>query len=1204
MHPALPRSRRSGRTRTLAVVLVGLLGVLAGLWWALGVRGEPAEVAQAGTAIPATESTAPDSLVPLEDASALRVDTLAPLVQDDGFSVAPRVRLSGSGALRGRVLDRASGAPVEGAGVELLTLPPVGQEFFGRMLRMAKTSDAYASRTEAVAVAASESDGSFEFVGVRAGTYYIQARGAWSVPDNVVRAKVAAAGDGGPLDVYVRRGGRVIGRVVQPGGRPVAGAEVMLTLGPGNAIESLRSGDMCFAKARTDEQGGFVIAGVPPGEGYDLTAAGAGFALSHALDIRIVAGEDTLATIEARAGGGVAGRVVSRGADGASAGAIAGAHVAVVPRGLRDLQFAEELLLQSHVVTGPDGSFRIENVPPGEFDLVGVADGHVPAKGPRALVAEGAIARTEDFELPTGPRVSGRVLDSAGAPLEGVTVRWNSVDFRNFDFDFSFAPLLATAIEGFEYPKTDADGRFVAGAFAGEPPYRVEFYKSGFEDTNHRWDPAKEPEGFEVRMERGGAIEGIVIDAARKKPVTSFTIETSDRVEVQADAPGNMNPFSGGILVEHPQGKFRVDPVKCNEKVRLTFRAKGYVETSLDELTVKEGETRRGVIVELRPGGSVAGFVRDGEGRGVAGAQVFALPADKAARAEGGGRGRRGVPQLEQLPPGFRDFAAQLGLLGDRAVTSAADGAFELVGLDAGSTVVLASHRDYVIGRSEPLNVVAGELARADVSLSQGGGVFGVARDRFARPVGGAIVLALSPANLSGEGSANGGGIYQSRTDAAGNYRITRMVGGSYFLLLTRGDEALNPMSFLGTLNFDMVTVPQDQLVEYDIVDTSSGATRVYGTVSDDGRPVGRGNITAISFEAEGMLGVDLKIAQIQNEGRYEFAGLAPGEYQFNIDSPGDGRPPVRVVADIPDTPEFRLDLRYPLGALEGRVVGGEQRTPLSGVEVTLRLAERAESGGWLGRALAQEAGVRRERTNEDGEFRIGSLGPGRYAIAVRAPAAKDDGARFASVTALEVEVDEDRVRSGLEIVLPAATELAGRAVDGAGNPVVGAQIFARRAGVEGGVPERATSGDDGSFRFTSIAAGKYDLSATADGFADLERKDVETGSSGGKPLELVFEPGIEVRVKVIGANGQPASGATGRLVPKGRVAVVDERDVGRAFNNIFSGKGVSDSKGMLGLGTYGAGEYVLEVQRGTERASEDVTLSGKGPVDLRVRLR
>jgi hypothetical protein len=42
----------------------------------------------------------------------------------------------------------------------------------------------------------------------------------------------------------------------------------------------------------------------------------------------------------------------------------------------------------------------------------------------------------------------------------------------------------------------------------------------------------------------------------------------------------------------------------------------------------------------------------------------------------------------------------------------------------------------------------------------------------------------------------------------------------------------------------------------------------------------------------------------------------------------------------------------------------------------------------------------------------------------------------------------------------------------------------------------------------------------------------------------------------------------------------------------------------MLGLGTYGAGEYVLEVQRGTERASEDVTLGGSAPVELRVRLR
>ena len=72
----------------------------------------------------------------------------------------------------------------------------------------------------------------------------------------------------------------------------------------------------------------------------------------------------------------------------------------------------------------------------------------------------------------------------------------------------------------------------------------------------------------------------------------------------------------------------------------------------------------------------------------------------------------------------------------------------------------------------------------------------------------GAIVLALSPANLAGQGNSTGGGLYQGNTDAQGKYSIEHVSAGSYFVLLTRGDGALNPMSFLGTLNFDLVTVP------------------------------------------------------------------------------------------------------------------------------------------------------------------------------------------------------------------------------------------------------------------------------------------------------------------------------------------------------------------------------------------------------------
>ncbi|MCC7014737.1 MAG: carboxypeptidase regulatory-like domain-containing protein [Planctomycetes bacterium] len=1199
--------QRSGRAATIVVLALLGLALVLGLWWFLG-RVEPGSASQvAGVegSLPSLAGSASEASVGPEEGVA-RVDSAAPKVERDGFVVQPYVRLSGPGVLVGRVLERSSGAPVEGAAVELLPLPPVGQEFFGRALRLAKTGAAFASRVESIAVAASASDGAFEFSGIRCGNYYIQARGATFVPDNVVRAVVAASGEGGPVDVFVRRGGRILGRVVQPGGKPLSGAKVIVTLGPGNVIESLRSGDMCYAEATSDEYGQFVLSGIPASEGYDVTAVASGVALSHALDVAVRAGQDTTVLIETRFGGRVEGRVVTkRGDDGeSSAGvrALAGAHVAVVPRGLRDLQFAEELLEQSHTVSGPDGRFRIENVPPGEFDLVGVAERHVPAKGPRFLSAEGALAQAGDFELPTGPMVSGRVLDSAGQGIEGVSVRWNSVDFRNFDFDFSFAPLLAGAVKGFDFPKTDAEGRFTAGAFAGDAPYRVQFFKMGYENGEHRWDPVSEKDGFEVVLQRGGAIEGIVMDASRKTPVTTFTIETDDRVETQADAPGNMNPFSGGLRVEHPQGKFRVDPVKSGGKVELVFRAHGFLEKRVADLQVAEGQVKRGVIVELAPGGSVVGRVSDLEGQPVAGAQVFAVPASQSSSFERR-RGRRGPPELEQMPPGFRDFAAQMGLLGDRCVVSKADGAFELVGLEPGSTVVLASHRDYVIGKSAPVLVAPGAPQEVEIELFNGGGVQGRCLDRFGRPVVGSIVIAVSPANFAGEGRANGGGIYQARTSSDGAYKITRMVGGGYFVVLTRGDEALNPMSFLGTLNFDMVTVPEDEIVEYDIVDTSSGATRVYGQVLDRGAPVGRGNITALSFESESMLGVDLKLAQIKEQGRYEFAGLAPGEYQFNVDAPGDGRAGVRITADIPDVPEFQLDLRYPEGAIEGTVVSAADRAPAANAEVSVRLVGGPESSGWLGQMIARESGVRRVRTNAAGEYAIDGLGAGKYSLSVRP--SRDEGApRLANSPPIEVEVRENQVERGVDIELSAAIELEGRVVSAEGEAIADAIVLARPSGAAESVPERATTNDQGLFRFAALATGTYELSANADGYADGLLEKVLVDGPRSEPLEVVLQKGIEVRIKVVGATGQALSGATGRLTPKGRAATVAGNDIGRAFNNIFSGKGVSDSKGLLELGTFGPGEYTLQVQRGTERAEETVVLGGPGPVELRVRLK
>jgi protocatechuate 3,4-dioxygenase beta subunit len=1211
-------SERGNSSRAVLTVLA-LLAVVIGLaaYFALRGGGGSAAVADARPSA-ARHDQAPQPAV----AEGARVDLLASKIAalPDGIPIPAGVRLGGPGRLTGRVLDRTTGNGVAGARVDLLPLPPAGQELFGRILRLANTGEEFSSRVESIAITGTGIDGSFSFEGVRTGTYFIDARAARCVPDSVARARVAASGDGGPIDVWVRPGGRVLGVVLLPSGEPASEVKVAITQGPGLIVESARNGDACYLSTKTDSAGAFVIAGLPPGEGYDLTAIGSGFAITHALDLSVRAGEDTQVVVRTALGASIEGRVVSTANAEQVEGAedqvktkgpipLAGAHVGLVARGLRDLSFAEELLEQSHVVTGADGRFVMEHVPPGELDLIGVAPGHLPAKGPRAIAGESGRVVVADFELPRGPMVSGRVVDPAGKPIEGVTVRWNSVDFRNFQFDFSFAPLLTQAIKGFEFPKTDSDGRFTAGAFPGEPPFRIDFFKSGFENTNHRWEPAKEKDGIEVVMHRGGSIEGIVMDSSKRVPVTSFTIETTDRIETQAAAPGNLNPFSGGLLIEDAKGRFKIDPVKVG-KVELTFKARGFVDTKLADLAVTEGEALRGVIVELKPGATLRGSVVDSEGRPVAGAQVFALP---EAQANHGGRGfpgrglRRGGFDLGELPAGFRDFAAALGLLGDLTVLSGPDGHFELIGLTPGATVAFAAHRSYVIGRSQPVALtVEGPPPEVEIELSKGSGVFGHAKDRFGRPVAGAIVIAASPANLAGEGASNGGGLYQARTNDKGEYRIERMIAGGYFVVLTRGDAALNPMSFLGTLNFDLVTVPADEQVEYDILDTSSGATRVFGSVLAKSQPVARGNVTALGFESENMLGVDVKIAQIRDDGSYEFSGLAPGEYQFNVDNVRiEGRNVrAKITAEIPDVPEFRLDLRMPDGALAGRVVDAATGDGIAFADLTLRRTEQVESGGWLGKMISQESGQERGRGDDKGDFRFERLAAGSYELTVRAPRAETGTRAYAPSNPISVEIRDDATTDGVEVRLLPALALAGRVVDERGAGVDGALLLAMRVDQPNSSPERANSDSDGKFAFTSLASGAYDISASADGFASTTKKAVAVDLEHLDALEIALPRGVEVSVKVLGSDGQPVTGATGHLARAGDSQPVNGADVGRAFTNLFSGKGVSDSKGILELGKFEPGVYHLEVQRGTQRAQEDVKIDAGARVELRVRLQ
>ena len=1176
-----------------------LLGLVLGLWFFVRSdgTGEPVELAL----------VAPLPLEPLTERTTLQVggerrddipDTS--LAVPGGISIAAGVRVPGSGWVEGRVLDRESGAVLEGMRVELFAVPPAGAPFIGELASLVGEVREYVGTGEALATTGSDILGSFRFEGVHAGTWYVQARGARHVPDTYARVRVSSSGDGGPVDVFVRSGGRVVGVVLRPDGRPAPGAEVTLLPSITTILDSVRTGSLCFLQTESEEDGSFVIPGVPPGLAYDIYAEGRGFALSFVLDVAVRAGEDSEVVLQTRKGGRVTGRVVSVGDPEHVNAPVAGAHVAAVPHGLRYIPFAPGVLLATRTVTDSEGNYSLDDVPPGEIDVVGIAAGHAACVGPTVYVPEGTGANAEDFELEVGPTVSGRVVDAAGEPIAGVRVIWDPVGLNRAGFQGSIAPLVARVVRGVDFPTTGADGRFEAGAFPGDGPYELNFEKEGYAKLQHFWDPGSEQE-LEIVLLSGGFIEGIVIDAEQAQPLATFTVESDSLVGSKA------LPFSGpfgGNLVETDRGRFRIGPFRPGA-VRIEVDADGYLKSTVSELEVGAGETLRGVIVKLFPGGVVRGRVVDENGARIAGAIVFPryespgdseLPADWEAD-----RGEVDASD-DRVPRGLSSYVAQLGVMATGSSITGPDGRFELSGMEPGLQTVGAVQRNYSPGWSEPFSIVyGGEAIETEVVLNRGGAIFGKVVDRFDRPIEHATVVAVAPYNMESD-TAQGDALYQGSTDEEGSYRIDHVAAGTYFMVLTRGDEALDPMSFLGAMNFDMVTLATGEEIEHDIVDQSVGGTRLFGRVIARNEVIESGQITAMGFESDSILGVDIKATRIREGGRYEFKGLAPGEYQFQIrssDFGGEGR----LLIDVPDVSEVQMDLALPNGRIAGRVLDDATGEPIASAWVSAASNMTIQPEGFLSQMFGRESGLLHDRTDKEGNFTFEYLQAADYDLTVRSAKGKQ-GLIYAPGEPLALSLDDDQEIGGVELRLQPALQLEVTVFDSEGQPVEGANVTAWIEGRLDTLKRSGATGADGRCKVSGLAPGEYTLRASREDFASTRITGVKLSREHSVEEEITLDGGIAVSVEIFGSNGRPVSGATARLQRADGEA--DPGDAQEAFQSLFQGEGVSDSRGHLELGRFLPGSYTLEAQRGSARSQpERVSLeAGTDGVTLRTRLR
>lgn len=217
--------------------------------------------------------------------------------------------------------------------------------------------------------------------------------------------------------IVLQRPGEVAGTVADVRGRPVEGAAVRLTrVNPGDMAHSfpIPPGLADAFTAETDEGGRWTIRGVPPFGSGRFELDDPRF-LREATEVRLTARPGPSATLVARPGASLSGRVVYE--DGTSAPGIA------VMAQAQDLDATASGWAEA--VTTADGSYQLAGLSDGMFNiLVEESSGDWVAAALEGVTASApTTVELPDLILTRGAIIEGTVTDMVtGDPLPGVCI--------------------------------------------------------------------------------------------------------------------------------------------------------------------------------------------------------------------------------------------------------------------------------------------------------------------------------------------------------------------------------------------------------------------------------------------------------------------------------------------------------------------------------------------------------------------------------------------------------------------------------------------------------------------------------------------------------------------------------------------------------------------------------------------------------------
>ncbi len=573
---------------------------------------------------------------------------------------------------------------------------------------------------------------------IPAGGYQVVAR-AEGYAQSSTWTRIDGEGITEELLLVLKPGAAVAGRVVDPDGKPVEGAQVLYR----GASDWAQQANPQFDAAITNAAGEFRIAALPAGT-FRFHARheewAPGLSEQVTLDGRT---ERTGIVVEMEPGAVLAGTVVdTKGAP------VVGAAVRVAQGG-RGMRFERP----RQTLSDEAGHFEMKALPRKPVNVVAA---HDSATSQTVDVDFEASESKTDLELvlDVDGKIAGTVVDANGEPVEGAQVTlWPN--FRRGG-DMSRADWR---LRGMPTELSDAGGRF---EFSGlvDTQYSLRANPPGVASRGRSWfresvDAQVGDTNVVITLETDGGIKGKVA-MKNGDPPEAFVV--------------SVGGWRGSTPFSSKDGSFELGDLPPNT-YNVTIRGVGFEPKSKAEVVVEPGKVTDLGTITVHKGRSISGRVLSTTRQPVPGATVLA------------GRMLFGTGSSAQAPGRFGPPGSQ----NIKSTETDENGEFSISGVGSGQVNLLAEHD--TLGRTAPVNVPASEESTVGLELimTEPGALEGIVTVD-GKPEGGIRISCQSQTVPSA--------MFGVATGEDGKFRFDKLAPDSYMVSAMSGGNPMRGMSF------------------------------------------------------------------------------------------------------------------------------------------------------------------------------------------------------------------------------------------------------------------------------------------------------------------------------------------------------------------------------------------------------------------------